>query len=54
MHLTRYRTYAGATLVGVLALNIDVALGVQEGVGPALLLSLVIASFVLVDRADPV
>jgi hypothetical protein len=50
MHLTRYRTYAGATL----ALNIDVALGVQEGVGPALLLSLVIASFVLVDRADPV
>lgn len=51
MHATGYWMYVGATMIGVAAVCIDLALGVQEGVGPALLLSLgAIASLVLVDR----
>jgi hypothetical protein len=51
MHATGYWMYIGATMVGVAAVGVDLALGVQEGVGPALLLSLgAIASLALVDR----
>ena len=53
MDQTDSLTYIGAVLVGVVALGIDSVLGVQNGIGPALLLSVAsIASFMFIGRTD--